>query len=92
MQNRLPAAGATARQLRLERGRSQDVLADRTSPRKRGRVPEYVCYRHRHYGTCANTRHTPAAEMNAAVLQAIEDHALTPEAIEQVIVLTERDD
>ena len=32
------------------------------------------------------------AEMNEAVLQAIEEHALTPEAIEQVILFTERDD
>lgn len=63
-----------------------------TSPRKRGRVPEYVCHRHRHYGTCTNRLHLSAAEMNEAVLQAIEQHALTSEAIEQVIALTERDD
>ena len=30
--------------------------------------------------------------MNEAVLQAIEEHALTPEAIEQVVQLTERDE
>ncbi len=30
--------------------------------------------------------------MNEAVLQAIEEHALTPEAIEHVVKLTERDD
>jgi hypothetical protein len=30
--------------------------------------------------------------MNEAVLCAIEEHALTPEAIEQVVRLTERDD
>jgi hypothetical protein len=30
--------------------------------------------------------------MNEAVLQAIEEHALTIEAVEQVIQLTERDD
>jgi hypothetical protein len=30
--------------------------------------------------------------MNEAVLEAIEEHALTPEAVEQVIALTERDD
>ena len=30
--------------------------------------------------------------MNEAVLQAVEEHALTPEAIEQVIHLSERDD
>ena len=34
----------------------------------------------------------PVSDMNEAVLQAIEEHALTPEAIEQVIQLSERDD
>lgn len=37
-------------------------------------------------------RHIRVDEMNEAVLQAIEQHSLTPEAIEQVIALTERDD
>ena len=36
--------------------------------------------------------HVPVAEMNEAVLSAVEEHALTPAAIEQVIQLTERDD
>jgi hypothetical protein len=63
-----------------------------TSPRKRGRVPEYVCHRHRANGTCTNALHISVAEMNEAVLQAVEEHALTPEAIEQVIHLSERDD
>jgi hypothetical protein len=69
-------------------------LVVETSPRKRGRVPEYVCFRHRKHGkgVCANQRHIGVAEMNEAVLRAIEEHALTPEAIEQVIRLTERDD
>jgi len=34
----------------------------------------------------------PAADAHEAVLAAIEEHALTPEAIEQVIQLSERDD
>ena len=34
----------------------------------------------------------PVEAMNEAVLTAIEEHALTPDAIEQVIRLTERDD
>ena len=34
----------------------------------------------------------PVSEMNEAVLQAIEEHALTPEAAMQVILVTERDD
>jgi len=63
-----------------------------TSPRKRGRVPEYVCYRYRRTCTCDNALHLSVAEVNEAVLQAIEEHALTPEAIEHVINLSERDD
>jgi hypothetical protein len=30
----------------------------------------------------------PVAEMNEAILQAIEEHVFTPEAVEQVIALT----
>ena len=63
-----------------------------TSPRKRGRVPEYICARRRLNGTCTNALRISVVEMNEAVLQAIEEHALTPEAVEQVIRLTERDD
>jgi site-specific DNA recombinase len=67
-------------------------LTVETSPRKRGRVPEYVCYRRRVNGTCTNRLHISVAEMNEAVLQAVEEHALTPEAVEQVVHLSERDD
>ncbi len=67
-------------------------LVVETSPRKRGRIPEYVCHRHRHNGTCSNVLRVSVDEMNEAVLRAVEEHALTPEAIEQVILLTERDD
>jgi DNA invertase Pin-like site-specific DNA recombinase len=67
-------------------------LAVETSPRKRGRVPEYVCYRHRANGSCTNALRMPVADMNEAVLHEVEVHALTPEAIEQVIHLSERDD
>ena len=67
-------------------------LVVETSPRKRGRVPEYICYRHRANGACTNTLRMPVADLNEAVLQAVEEHALTPEAIEQVIHLSERDD
>lgn len=63
-----------------------------TSPRKRGRVPEYVCYRHRVNGTCTNALRMRVEEVNEAVLTEIEQRALTPEAIEQVIRLSERDD
>jgi hypothetical protein len=55
-------------------------------------VPEYVCHRHRANGACTNTLRMPVEDLNEAVLQAVEEHALTPEAIEQVIHLSERDD
>ncbi len=67
-------------------------LVVETSSRKDGRVAEYVCHRHRHNGTCTNALRIPAAEMNEAVLQAVEEHVFTPEAIEQVVALTERDE
>lgn len=67
-------------------------LVVETSPRKRGRKPEYVCHRHRHNGTCPNTLRVGVEDMNEAVLVAIEEHALTPEAVEHVIQLTEQDD
>jgi hypothetical protein len=54
-------------------------LVVETSPRKRGRVPEYVCYRHRANGACTNALRMTVVEMNEAVLQAAEEHALTPE-------------
>ena len=43
-------------------------------------------------GSCENTLRMPASELNEAVLQTVERHALTPQAIEQVIHLTERDE
>jgi site-specific DNA recombinase len=67
-------------------------LVVETSGRKTHRVQEYVCHRYKNVGTCTNALRVPAADMNEDVLQAIEEHALTPEAIEQVILLTERDD
>ena len=68
-------------------------LVVETSHRKAGRVAEYVCFRRRHYRVkCDNALRMPVDEMNEAVLQAIEEHALTPEAVELVVQLTERDD
>jgi hypothetical protein len=63
-----------------------------TGPRKRGRQPEYVCYRRRQNGTCQNELRMPVAEMNEQILQHVEEHALTPEAVELVINLSERED
>ena len=59
---------------------------------KRGRFPQYICHRHRTNGVCTNGVKVSVTEMNEAVLQAIEKHALTPEAIESVIQFSERDD
>jgi DNA invertase Pin-like site-specific DNA recombinase len=67
-------------------------LVVETSSRKRGRVPEYVCYRHRANGSCTNALRLNVRDLNEAVLQAAEAHVFTPEAIEQVIHLSERDD
>ena len=44
-----------------------------TSPRKRGRVPEYVCARRRLNGTCANALRINVGEVNEAVLRAVEE-------------------
>ncbi len=67
-------------------------LVVETSARKNGRAAEYVCHRRRHNGSCSNALRMPVGEMNEAVLTAIEEHALTPEAVEQVVRLSERDD
>ena len=67
-------------------------LVVESSGRKAGRVPEYVCSRHRHNSTCKNALRIPVSEMNEAVLCAVEEHVFTPEAVEQVIALTERDE
>jgi site-specific DNA recombinase len=67
-------------------------LVVETGGKKRGRIPEYICHRHRTNGGCTNALRMPVADMNEAVLQAVEEHALTPEAIESVIHLSERDD
>src|SRR5262245_25160319 len=71
---------------------SSGALIVETSARKDGRVAEYICASRRKNGSCENRLRIPIEEMNEAVLQAIEEHALTPPAIESVIRLTERDD
>jgi site-specific DNA recombinase len=54
----------------------------------------YRCYSNRHKGasSCANALRVRADDMHEAVLQAVEQHVLTPEAIEAVITLSERDE
>ena len=49
------------------------------------------CHRRRKNGTCSNRLRIAVATLNG-VLDAIEKHALTPEAVEPVVQLTERDD
>lgn len=63
-----------------------------TSGRKAGRVPQYVCNRSIRPGTCTNKLRVDVEPVNEAVLQAIEQHALTPEAVEHVVALSERDE
>jgi septal ring factor EnvC (AmiA/AmiB activator) len=67
-------------------------LVVETSRRKNSRLAEYICARHRQNGSCSNALRIRIEDMNEAVLEAVEEHALTPEAIEKVIMMTERDD
>lgn len=67
-------------------------LVVETSARKNGRIAEYVCFRRRHSGRCSNGMRMPVDNLNEAILRAIEEHALTPEAIESVLLLSERED
>jgi site-specific DNA recombinase len=68
-------------------------LVVETNSRKNGpRVPEYICQRRRSNSSCTNRLCIPVPDMNEAVLRAVEEHVFTPEAIEQVIALTERDE
>jgi site-specific DNA recombinase len=67
-------------------------LVVETSARKRGRIKEYVCFRRRSHGECTNTLRMPMDTLDEAVLTAIEEHVLTADAVEQVILLSERDD
>lgn len=63
-----------------------------TSGRRASRVPYYLCHRYKNLGTCSNALRVPVSLINEAVLNTVEEHALTPEAVEHVIQLTERDD
>ena len=56
------------------------------------RRPIYICHTRKKNSSCANFLRIPVDVINEAVLQAIEDHALSPEAIESVMSLYERDD
>jgi hypothetical protein len=68
------------------------MVVERSNNRK-GRYAYYMCHRRRHHGSsCTNALRIPVTDMNEAVLRAIEEHVLTPEAIESVIALTERDE
>jgi site-specific DNA recombinase len=75
-------------------------LADLPRPGERREGPPargekyhyYVCARRRANGECDNDLRIRTDDVNEAVLQSIEEHALTPEAIEQVIKLNERNE
>ncbi len=80
-------------------GRRRDVFDADSLPRP-GEVVvrlsepyrSYVCHRRRQMNGCANGLRIRVEEVDEAVLSAIEEHALTAQAIEQVIQLSERDD
>jgi site-specific DNA recombinase len=63
----------------------------RSVPRSAG-YRYYVCGRRRANGACSNVLRVRADLLEEEVLCAVEQHALTPEAIEQVILLSERDE
>src|SRR5262249_4566121 len=65
------------------------------SQNRKGRYAYYACHTRRHSYkniSCTNAVRIRVEDLTEAVLQAVEAHALTPEAVEQVIQLAERDD
>jgi site-specific DNA recombinase len=62
------------------------------SNNRKGHYAYYVCHRRRARSGCTNTLRMPIEEMNEAILLAVEEHALTPEAVESVLLSTERHD
>ncbi len=67
------------------------LVVDRKG-RKDAGAATYVCLRRRTNGGCKNTLRIPVADMEQAVLFHVEEHVFTPEAIEAVVKMTERDD
>jgi site-specific DNA recombinase len=69
------------------------VVETSSGPRGSGRPYRYyACARRRRTGVCTNELRISVDDMNEAVLFTMEEHALTPEAVEQVILLTETND
>jgi site-specific DNA recombinase len=69
------------------------VIETSKSTAKKPRKPHYMCHRHRDAGgVCPTNLRVPVEDVNEEVLQAIERHALTPAAIEEVIRLSQRDE
>lgn len=58
----------------------------------RRRYRYYACALRRRNSACENTLRVPAELLEEAVLQAVEEHALTPEAVDQVVLLSEQND
>jgi site-specific DNA recombinase len=68
------------------------VVETYKSTKGKSRKSHYVCNRRRANGKCDNDLRISVEDVNEALLQAVEEHALTPEAIEHVIQLTELDE
>lgn len=54
-------------------------------------MAHYVCNRRRASEACTNGLRSPVEDMNEAVLSAIEEHALTPEAVEAAVIAMRSD-
>lgn len=62
------------------------------SNNRKGRYAYYICHRRRAQSACSNRLRVSVETMHEAILQSVEEHALTPEAVEQVLISVERDD
>ena len=68
------------------------IVVDTTRNGHGPRKALYVCHRRRAFSGCSNALRVSVEALNEAVLQEVERHVLTPEAVESVITATERDD
>jgi DNA invertase Pin-like site-specific DNA recombinase len=62
------------------------------TPEAPRRLYYYMCSTYRRKGNCTNQHRVPVDLLNEEVLKAVEEHVLTPEAVESVIRLAERDE
>jgi hypothetical protein len=68
------------------------VVETYKSSKGKPRRMHYVCSRRRQNGACINALRVAVEDMHEQVLTAIEDHALTVEAVEAVLALMYQDD